>query len=187
MAPHDVSGYAALMGSNDVVLDRLTTFFRAAAADLAEQGPSFPTSYYWHGNEPVIHASFLFAQLGRPDLTVEWSRWAEDTLYDVGPYGLPGNDDGGTMGAWYVWSALGLYPIAGTLDYVLSAPRFPHARIRVQDNELIVMAPGLAQALSVGEGVVRVARVELNGAVVGPVVTWDQLRAGGELVFVLEE
>lgn len=187
MAPHDIDGYAALFGSDEAAVEKLTTFFRAARAELFDNGPSFPTAYYWHGNEPDIHASFLFAQLGRPDLTVQWSRWVEDTLYDVGPYGLVGNDDGGTMGAWYVWSALGLYPIAGTQDFVLSAPRFSHARMRVQDSTLTVTAPGLTEALAAtDDGVVTVARVELNGAVVGPVVTWDQLADGGELRFVIE-
>jgi putative alpha-1,2-mannosidase len=187
MAPHDVGGYPELMGSAEAAVDKLTTFFRAAKAELSEQGPSFPTAYYWHGNEPVLNASFLFAQLGRHDLTVQWSRWAEDTLYDVGPYGLPGNDDAGTMGAWFVWSALGLYPIAGTQEFVLGAPRFPQASIRVQDGTLLITAPGLTEALAAtDDGVVSIARVELNGVPVGPVITWDGIAGGGELRFVLE-
>ncbi|MCO4773543.1 MAG: GH92 family glycosyl hydrolase [Deltaproteobacteria bacterium] len=188
MAPHDIPGYAELMGSNEAAVERLNSFFRAASAELADHGPSYPTAYYWHGNEPVLNASYLFAQLGRPDLTVQWSRWAEDTLYDVGPAGLPGNDDGGTMGAWYVWSSLGLYPIAGTARFILGAPRFPQATMRVQDATLTVKAPGLTEALAAADdGVVTVARVELNGVVVdGVELDWSSLRDGGELVFFIE-
>ncbi len=187
MAPHAIEGYAELFGSLEDALAKLETFFRAGSAEIAEQGPSYPTAYYWHGNEPVLNASYLFAQMGRHDLTVRWSRWAEDTLYDVGPYGLPGNDDGGTMGAWYVWSALGLYPVAGTARFVLGAPRFPQATIRVQDAELTIKAPGLEAALAAtDDGVVSVVGAELNGEAVGWELTWAQLADGGELVFLIE-
>jgi len=187
MAPHDIEGYAELFGSHEAALAKLETFFRAGSAEISEQGPSYPTAYYWHGNEPVLNASYLFAQMGRHDLTVRWSRWAEDTLYDVGPYGLPGNDDGGTMGAWFVWSSLGLYPVAGTARFVLGAPRFPQVTMRVQDAELTIKAPGLDEALAASDdGVVNVVRAELNGVEIGWEVHWDDLADGGELVFVIE-
>lgn len=188
MAPHDPDGYAELFGDHEAAVAKLTTFFRAGRAEIEESGqPSFPTAYYWHGNEPDIHASYMFSLLGRHDLTVQWSRWVEDALYGLGPTGLVGNDDGGTLGAFYVWSALGLYPVAGTDTYLLGAPRFEHATMWVQDHDLAIVAPGLEAAVAAAdEGVVTVLRVELDGAAVGPVISWDQLRDASELRFVVE-
>lgn len=94
--------------------------------------------------ELSINAVYLFAQAGRPDLTARWVRWIIDNLYADTPEGLAGNDDGGTLGAWYVFSALGLYPIPGSDRYVLGAPLFPQARVLVGGRELVILAEGVS-------------------------------------------
>jgi predicted alpha-1,2-mannosidase len=142
---HDADGIAEVLGGRDAAVAKLTTFFEEAKADwdLAdESAANFPRKYYWHGNEPDINASYLFLQLGRPDLTYTWARWVLDTVYSDQPGGVPGNDDGGTMGAWYVLSALGLYPIAGSDRWLVAAPLFPRARIVVGGRELVIEAEG---------------------------------------------
>jgi predicted alpha-1,2-mannosidase len=142
---HDVQGMAELMGGREALVAKLETFFRAARDDWEHADPSaanFPRPYYWHGNEPDLNAAFLFAQAGRPDLTQEWARWIVDNLYADTPEGVAGNDDGGTLGSWYVFASLGLYPVPGSTRYVVSSPIFEQARVVVGGHELVIAAPG---------------------------------------------
>jgi putative alpha-1,2-mannosidase len=99
-----------------------------------------PDTYYWHGNQPDLHAAYLFNAAGRPDLTQKWVRWILDHKYDDSYVGLEGNDDGGTLSAWYVFSALGFYPVAGTTRYELAAPLFRRARIHLEKRTLEIHA-----------------------------------------------
>lgn len=144
---HDPAGMSAMLGGDAAVVEKLSTFFTEARRDWETADPSaanFPRPYYWHGNEPDLNAPFLFAQVGRPDLTQEWARWVLSNHYADTPEGLAGNDDGGTLGAWYVFASLGLYPIAGSTDYVVSAPIFDRAVITVGDHPLAIEAPGVS-------------------------------------------
>lgn len=145
---HDPDGLIELFGGQAAFVARLETFFEEAAAELAlhphdvMESNFEPRPYYWHGNEPDIHAAYLFAQAGRPELTARWVRWIMTELYSDRPNGLAGNDDGGTLSAWYVFSALGLYPIPGSDAYVLGVPLFPRARIAVAGGDFVIEATG---------------------------------------------
>ena len=179
---HDIEGLVELLGGTDAFVAKLETFFEEAKADWDRMDPAggnFPRPYYWHGNEPDINAAYLFAQAGRPDLTARWVRWIIDSLYADTPEGLAGNDDGGTLGAWYVFSALGLYPIPGSDRYVLGAPLFPQARVLVGGRELVIVAEG------VSEDNLYVQSVTLDGAPVGPEITHAELVGASELRFVM--
>ena len=72
-----------------------------------------PNAYYWQGNQPDLFAAYLFNYAGRPDLTQKWVRRVLETKYGDRENGLDGNDDGGTLSAWYVLSSLGLFPDRG--------------------------------------------------------------------------
>src|SRR5207249_4530940 len=63
-------------------------------------------------------------------------------MYTDQPDGVPGNDDGGTMGAWYVLATLGLHPVPGSDRWIIGAPKFPRARIDVGDHELVIDSDG---------------------------------------------
>src|SRR5262249_9643668 len=130
---HDPDGLATVLGGRDAAIAKLTDFFEQAKQDFdgGVSSPSLPPRFYWHGNEPDINAPFVFAQLGRPDLTQQWVRWVADTLYTDQPDGVAGNDDGGALGSWYVLATLGVYPISGGDGFVIGAPRFPRARVLV--------------------------------------------------------
>lgn len=140
-APYDAEGMISLFKSRDYFVEELNAFF--AKSDPA-MGTWTPGSYYWHGNQPDIHAAFLFNQAGRPDLTQKWARWILDHKYGDGYAGLDGNDDGGTLSAWYVFSALGLYPMAGSDRYQLGAPLFERAEVKLQNNSLVIVAENYA-------------------------------------------
>jgi predicted alpha-1,2-mannosidase len=142
---HDPEGIAEVLGGSDAAVAKLTTFFEEAKHDWEnsdESAANFPRKYYWHGNEPDLNTPYLFVQLGRADLTYTWARWVIETMYSDQPSGVAGNDDGGTLGAWYVLSALGLYPIAGSDRWIVAAPLFPRARIVVGGRELVIEAEG---------------------------------------------
>ena len=142
-APYDAGGMISLFKSPEYFIDELDSFF--AKSDPA-MGAWNPGPYYWHGNQPDIHAAYLFNEAGRPDLTQKWVRWILDHKYGDSYDGLDGNDDGGTLSAWYVFSALGLYPMAGSDKYQLGAPLFEKAEVRLKNGSLVVLAENHAPA-----------------------------------------
>ena len=137
--PWDAAGLAALFGGVQPFVDALTEFFEGS---VPEVGMLVPGKYYWHGNEPDIHSAWMFSDVGRPDLTARWVRWIMATKYKATPDGIDGNDDCGTLSAWYVFSALGLYPIPGTDRYLVGSPAFTHAVVHLDGGDLVIDAPG---------------------------------------------
>jgi predicted alpha-1,2-mannosidase len=184
-AIHDSAGLAEILGGTDAAVAKLEEFFTLAKDDwdnADESAANFPRPYYWHGNEPDINAPFIFAQLGRRDLTNKWADWVADVMYSAEPEGVAGNDDGGTLGSWYVLNALGVYPIAGSDRWIIAAPRFPQARVTVGGKELVITAEGLS------EKAIYVQSVELDGAAIdGPELTHAQLANASTLRFVMGE
>jgi len=100
--------------------DKLEEFFSTPEPDTGGIPPEYvPPRYYWQGNEPDIHAAYLFNEVGRPDRAQHWVRHILETRYHAKPAGIPGNDDLGTMSSWYVFSSSGFYPIAGQTRYYI--------------------------------------------------------------------
>jgi predicted alpha-1,2-mannosidase len=179
LVPHDPEALFDTLGGEELALGRLEEFMEEAAVEQVEGLPGAPGAWYWHGNEPDIHAPWLFALAGRPDRTRHWVDWVVETLYTTGPDGLDGNDDGGTLSAWLLFADLGFYPLAGTDRYVLGEPRFP--RIEIDVDGAADGAP--FTILRVGDG--EIAGVLLNGQPLdAPELSHADLRAGGSLVFV---
>ena len=183
---HDMPGLTGLFGGNAGFVAKLQSFFVQGKADYDAIDWTDPLSYgvqpkfYWGGNEPDIQTPYLFALAGRPDLTQRWVRWIENEIYGAGDDGLPGNDDGGTMSAWLVYSALGFYPVPGTDGYVLGAPRLPQATLTIGSGTFAIQAPGVSDTN------LYVQSVMLNGApLMSPVIHQSDLVAGGSLVFTM--
>lgn len=146
LAPYDVPGLIELFGSRDAMLAKLDEFF-----ELSELNPPktlqtdqaqyvFPDAYYWHGNEPDIHAAYMYTLAGRPDLAAPWIRWIMESKYTDGPEGLAGNDDAGTLSAWYVFSAMGIFPIAGSNVYLIGIPVFGRSRLSLAGGHFTIEA-----------------------------------------------
>jgi predicted alpha-1,2-mannosidase len=147
--PHDPQGLIELFGGPPSFVTALETFFEKSKQEqdaLNALTRLAPRTYYWAGNEPDIHTAYLFVDAGRPDLAGRWSRWALENLYGDGPDGLPGNDDCGTMSAWYLFTALGFYPVPGYDKYYVGAPLFPAAQITLPDGVFRIHAPGAGAA-----------------------------------------
>lgn len=123
MVPQNVSGLAELMGGRAAAAERLDRFFHDENGNWAVLGGS-PLRYD-PTNEPGIHAPWLYNGLGQPWKTQATVRQIVDTAYGVGPGGLPGNDDLGTMSSWYVFAAIGMFPqVPGRAEVLLGSPVF---------------------------------------------------------------
>jgi predicted alpha-1,2-mannosidase len=132
-APHDVRGLIDLMGGDSAFIARLDQLFESDTSITGENvSPDISglIGQYAHGNEPSHHISYLYNYAGAPWRTQETVREIMRTLYDIGPEGLAGNEDCGQMSAWYVFSALGLYPVnpVGGI-YVIGSPVFEEVSI----------------------------------------------------------
>jgi predicted alpha-1,2-mannosidase len=134
--PFDAERFVETTGPPEVFASELEQYFSGSTRRLGSWNPG---PNYWHGNEPYFHAAYLFIDAGRPDLTQKWVRRVLDNKYADNYVGLDGNDDCGTLSAWYVFSALGLYPVAGTTRYWIGAPIFEEARLRLSPLHLLTI------------------------------------------------
>ncbi|MCB9592452.1 MAG: glycoside hydrolase family 92 protein [Sandaracinaceae bacterium] len=177
--PHDLPGLAEMMGGRDAMLDRLDEFFTLSAGMRITALPGF---WYWHGNEPDLHAAFIFSALGDGARSARWSRWAAQTLYGDGPTGLPGNDDGGTLSAWLVFASMGIFTIAGEQDYLLGSPLLTRVEFTVGDGTFVIDAPDASDAAP------RVREARLDGvALDAPSLPHSAIRAGSTLSLDMAE
>tara|TARA_R110000868_G_scaffold78284_3_gene223594 strand:- start:49706 stop:52063 length:2358 start_codon:yes stop_codon:yes gene_type:complete len=177
--PFDTDGLVSLFKDKDYFISELNDFFAKANPKKATWSPG---SYYWHGNEPDIHAAYLFNAVGRPDLTQKWVRWILDNKYDNTYVGIDGNDDAGTLSAWYIFSSLGFYPIAGTDIYQLGAPLFESAVLKMGENLLTINTENYDPKH------MYVKQVLLNNIPVER--TWinhKEIANGGNLTFIMAE
>jgi len=151
LVPWDVPGLAEALGGREAMLARLDECFDKTleVVEEAEAGglnpKALPNPYYWHGNEPDIHAPWLYSALDRPDRTADVVRWVAGHEYGLGPEGLPGNDDAGTLAAWYVFAAVGIFPLAGDPTWWLGSPLFERVVLHLPDRDLEVRAPGASE------------------------------------------
>ncbi len=98
---------------------------------------------YAHGNQPIQHMIYLYGYAGEPWKTQYWARQTMDRMYKATPDGYCGDEDNGQTSAWYVFSALGFYPVCPASDqYVLGAPLFKNARINLANGKKVeISAP----------------------------------------------
>ena len=98
---------------------------------------------YAHGNQPIQHMVYLYNYSGEPWKAQHWVREIMDKLYTAGPDGYCGDEDNGQTSAWYVFSALGFYPVCpGTDEYIVGAPLFKKATLHFENgNSLVIDAP----------------------------------------------
>lgn len=151
---HDVEGLIRLMGGRDKFVAKLDSVFTMP--------PIFDESYYKeviheiremqiagmgqyaHGNQPIQHMIYLYDYAGAPWKAQYWTREVMNRLYRATPDGYCGDEDNGQTSAWYVFSALGFYPVTPAKDqYALGAPLFPQARLHLENGRTVTIdAPG---------------------------------------------
>ena len=143
---HDPQGLIDLMGGKHVFNQMLDSVFNVP--------PLFDDSYYGaviheiremqimnmgnyaHGNQPVQHMIYLYGYSGEPWKTQYWIRQTMDRMYNANPDGYCGDEDNGQTSAWYVFSAMGFYPVCpGSGEYVLGAPRFDEMTLHLENGK----------------------------------------------------
>ena len=190
---HDVEGLIHLMGGRENFVQMLDSVFSVP--------PHFDDSYYGfpiheiremtvmnmgnyaHGNQPIQHAIYLYNYAGTPWKAQYWLRQVMDRMYAPTPDGYCGDEDNGQTSAWYVFSALGFYPVCpGTKEYVIGTPLFRHATLHLPDNRQL----HLKSVQSDSESDLYVQDIRING-ISHPhnYFTHDVLTSGAEIEFTM--
>ncbi|MDD5501841.1 MAG: GH92 family glycosyl hydrolase [Candidatus Thermoplasmatota archaeon] len=140
-APQDVSGLIQLFGGKDKFIEKLDALFTQVPKDQEGQPDvSGLIGQYAHGNEPVHHVAYLYDFAGAPWKTQEMARRIMADFYNSTREGLCGNDDCGQMSAWYVFSAMGFYPLCpGLPQYAIGSPIFDKVVIHLDNGSDFVI------------------------------------------------
>ena len=147
--PQDVDGLISLIGGKERFIERMDSMFTYHPAADAEL-PLFSTGMigqYVHGNEPCHHVIYLYNKVGQPWKTQKYAAEVMHSLYRNTPDGLCGNEDCGQMSAWYVFSAMGFYPVDPVSGcYEIGTPLFEKVRLSLSNGKVFtVLAPGVSR------------------------------------------
>lgn len=180
---HDVDGLVDLMGGKDAFFTKLDSLFvietRAEETGFVGDVTGL-IGQYAHGNEPSHHVVYLYSLLGRNARTAELVREIFDKFYRPCPDGLCGNDDCGQMSAWYMFSAMGFYPLDSISGkYVVGAPQIPEFRLHLPNGKVLdITAVGLSEENR------YVKEITLDGRPLeGNIITYDEIMSGGKLIY----
>ena len=180
---HDVEGMITLHGGTDEMLNALDNLFSdtTPAGDL--QDITGLIGQYAHGNEPSHHLAFLYNYLGRPSRTQELTRQILDELYDDTPEGISGNEDCGQMSAWYLFTALGLYPVTpASGELQITTPRFREVTLTLPKGQLTITTDKDPAEYP------YIRSISLNGKELHRLfVTTEELAGGGTLAYTLSD
>jgi predicted alpha-1,2-mannosidase len=175
LVPQNVGGLISALGGRQAAAERLDRFTTQLNA-----GPNKP--YLWIGNEPDFGVPWLYNYMGQPWKTQQTVDRVRSQLFGPRPDGEPGNDDLGAMSSWYVWAALGLYPITpGTPILTVNTPLFDRVEISLPAGESIrISAPGAASGLKYING------LDIDGRPTDQTYLPEAIiRDGGDLSFSL--
>jgi predicted alpha-1,2-mannosidase len=190
----DIHGLIDLMGGKEYFISKLDSVFMVP--------PVFDYSYYGqviheiremqimnmgnyaHGNQPIQHMIYLYNYAGQPWKSQYWSRKVLEKLYNYTPDGYCGDEDNGQTSAWYVFSALGFYPVTpGTGEYVFGSPLFDRVRLRLENGKELTI-----DARENNDRNVYVRDIKFRGKTVRTnYITHDELLKGGTLIFRMGE
>ena len=184
--PQDVAGLAAAHGGADKLLGKLDEAFDADVDPKIFEHMEDITGligWYAHGNEPGHHVPYLYAYAGQPWRTQQRLAQIMDSQYAQRPDGLAGNDDLGQMSAWYVFTALGFYPVApASNQYVIGRPFLPKTTLNLPNGRHFTV---LAEGLDKQHGYIGSAT--LNGKPLNRAwISHQEIMAGGELHFSMQ-
>lgn len=184
--PQDVAGLAKAHGGADKLIARLDQVFEAKVDPKIFAHMEDITGligWYAHGNEPSHHVAYLYGYAGQPWRTQERLKQIMASQYAPRPDGLAGNDDLGQMSAWYVFTALGFYPVApASNEYIIGRPFLPKASLNLPNGKrFTVIAEGLDEAHA------YIGSATLNGQPLDRAfLRHEEILAGGELRFVMQ-
>ncbi len=185
MVPHDVNGLMECLGGEKAFVKKLDQLFNMnLPAKYYEHNEDITADClvggYVHGNEPSHHVPYLYAWTSAPWKTQQWLRTIINQMYKPKVRGLGGNDDCGQMSAWYIFSAMGFYPVCpGVAEYVIGAPYLPYMKVRLDNGKYIEI-----KAPKVSDENRYVKSLKINGKPYSKMyITHDQLLEGAVLEF----
>jgi predicted alpha-1,2-mannosidase len=183
LVPQNVNGLIDLLGGKEAFADKLDQLFKVQEGVKGSEASSDISGLigaYAHGNEPGHHTTFLFNYAGKPWRTQELNRQIQTEMYTAEPEGLCGNEDCGQMSAWYIFSAMGFYPVnPSDLTYQLGSPLVQEAQIEVAHNKYFTMKAPLASVENK-----YIQEVKLNGKILDrSFITHQEIIDGGILEF----
>ncbi len=183
--PHDVPGLIELYGGPDEFVKKLDELFKLETSNVKSkpQDISGLIGEYAHGNEPSHHVAYLYNYAGQPWKSQYWLNKVMTTLYSNKADGLCGNEDCGQMSAWYVFSALGLYPVnPASGNYDLGTPKVNKAVLKTGNQTFIIEAKNFSGSNF------YVQKVELNGEILDRLfITHKELTQGGNMTFYMSD
>jgi predicted alpha-1,2-mannosidase len=180
--PHDIPGLIKLHGGNRKFTQKLDSLFSVDSkvkGDNVSIDISGLIGQYAHGNEPSHHIAYMYLIAGQAWKTQELVRKILMTQYNEQPNGLCGNEDCGQMSAWYVFSAMGIYPLNPADDsYYIGSPLFDKSKIKISKEKYFEI-----KTVHNSPENKYVQKAMLNGKVLRkPIITHKELTAGGELI-----
>ena len=181
---HDIKGLISLTGGQDKFAAKLDSMFTYIPAGN-EELPIFSTGMigqYAHGNEPSHHVIYLYNKVRQPWKTQKYAAQVMHDLYFNAPAGLCGNEDCGQMSAWYVFSAMGFYPVNPVSgEYEIGTPLFPEMRLNLNNGKTFtVLAPNVSREN------IYIQNVKVNGQPYDEsYITHQQIMDGATVEFVM--
>jgi len=182
--PQNIPDLIRLQGGDQAFIHKLDTFFTVKSPNRHEIS-DFEGIFgqYAHGNEPSHHMPYLYNYAGAAWKTQEIVRRAMKEFYTIKPDGLCGNDDCGQLSAWYVFSAMGFYPVCpGQDQYVIGSPVFDKVEITLPDKKIFTI-----KAQGTGPRAPYIKSAKLNNQdYQNSFITFTDIMKGGELVFHMD-
>lgn len=186
--PHQPSQLKELMGGDNHFIERLDSLFTmhlpdeffAETEDITREGI---IGGYVHGNEPAHHVPYLYNYTSKPYKTQYQVRQILTKQYQPTPDGLGGNDDCGQMSAWYIFSAMGFYPVApGSVEYAIGSPIINRALLNLENGKTFEI-----EVKNQGAKNFYIDKLLLNGVELNRLfITHDEIIKGGKLTFVMK-
>ena len=188
--PQDVEGYMQLMGGKKYFESKLNKLFTENSSTTGREQADISglIGQYAHGNEPSHHIIYLYNYTGKPYMTQYYASKVMNEFYKNEPDGLIGNEDCGQMSAWYVLSALGIYPVTpGNGKYMIGSPQFTLAEIHLENGKsFVVNAPGAGGANSYIEScTISTKKILKPHKLLSPSISHDDIADGGLVSFVM--
>ncbi|HTA64126.1 MAG TPA: GH92 family glycosyl hydrolase [Xanthomonadaceae bacterium] len=184
--PQDIAGLIAALGGDDKLVAKLDAVFESTVdpKEFANvEDISGLIGYYAHGNEPSHHIAYLYDYAGAPWKTQQRLKQVMDSQYAPTPTGLAGNDDLGQMSAWYIFTALGFYPVApASNQFVIGRPFVPRATLHLPNGRTFTIVAEHLDGAHPYIGSVMLDGRPLPRTWIG----YDEITAGGELHFTLQ-
>lgn len=182
--PQDLSGQMAMLGGRQRLATMLDSLFTTSSVLRGHKQPDVTgmVGQYAHGNEPSHQIAYEYNYTGQPWKTQARTRYIMTHLYHDRPEGLEGNDDCGQMSAWYVFSAIGFYPVCpGSNVYIIGSPLADRAVLHLENGKSFVV-----RAINNNSDNIYIQSARLNGQLyTKSYIRFEDIANGGELEFTM--